>query len=155
MARDLATELGLDFESFGSTTFRRRHLDQGAEPDTCFYVQNAVLVVGIQELDLDSDPPPDVIVEVEVTRTIRDKLDLYARLGVPEIWRYDGRRLRFYHLVDGAYIEKPASIAFPILTVEVLARFLEQGKSEGQSAAFRSFREWVRGENASKGVPGK
>jgi Uma2 family endonuclease len=144
IASNLALELGYGFESFGSTTFRRKSLRQGAEPDTCFYVHNAGSIIGKDEIDLDIDPPPDVVVEVEVTRTIRGKLDLYARLGVPEIWRYDGERLRFYHLIDRSYIEQSSSLAFPILTVDILARFLDQSKTEGQSATLRSFREWVR-----------
>src|SRR5579885_1128764 len=85
----LAEELKIDIEDFGSTTFRRSDLARGFEPDSCFYIKNEVLIRGKQEIDLSIDPPPDLVIEIDLTSRALDKLSLYAQIGVPEIWRYD------------------------------------------------------------------
>ncbi|PYV13463.1 MAG: hypothetical protein DMG07_14395 [Acidobacteria bacterium] len=139
-----ADELGCDLDSFGSTTFKREQLAKGAEPDTCFYVQHAASVTGKDRIDLGIDPPPDVVVEIDVAHDSTGKLAIYASLGVPELWRYDERRLQIYHLTDREYVEAPGSRAFPVLTSDVLSRFLERSKTEPQRAVLKSFREWLR-----------
>lgn len=139
-----ADELGLVFESRGSTTFKEKTFRAGAEPDTCFYVQNAARIIGKRTLDLRRDPPPDVIVEIDITHPSLYKFAFYAQLGVPELWRYDELRLQILHLGAQGYEEAVASLAFPVLTAEALTQFLEQCKSAGQSAARRAFRQWLR-----------
>ncbi len=136
-------ETGVVFESRGSTTFRQEQFEHGAEPDTCFYIENASRIIGKARIDLDTDPPPDVIVEIDISHDSTSKLDFYAALGVPELWRYDERRAKIYHLIDRNYVEMPASLALPPLTADALTGFLEQSKTEGQSAALRSFRAWL------------
>ncbi|MEN3331326.1 MAG: hypothetical protein V7641_691 [Blastocatellia bacterium] len=140
----LADEIDLTLETAGSTTFKDEQLAMGAEPDTCFYVQNAALIIGRDSIDLTCDPPPDVVVEIDIWSESTGKMGFYAAIGVPEFWRYDKRQLRIYHLSEQGYVEAPASLAFPLLTGEALTRFLEQSKSEGQSATLRAFREWLR-----------
>jgi Uma2 family endonuclease len=140
-----AEHLGLDFESRGSTTFKLGQFEQGAEPDTCFYVEHAAAIIGKRKLDLRRDPPPDVIVEIDVSHGSDFKLDFYARLGVPEVWRYDERQMHISHLTAAGYVEAAASRAFPPLTAEALTVHLEQSKTAGQSAALRSFRAWLAG----------
>jgi Uma2 family endonuclease len=139
-----ADEAGLALESCGSTTFKQEQLAQGVEPDTCFYIKNAARMTGKDQVDLTVDPPPDVVVEVDVSHESSFKFDLYAGMGVPEFWRYDGRRVQIYHLTGQAYSVQPASRALPALTGDVLSQFLEQAKAEGQSAARQSFRAWLR-----------
>lgn len=140
----ITLEMGLVFESRGSTTFRQEQFVHGAEPDTCFYIENASRIIGKKRIDLDTDPPPDVIVEIDVSHDSTSKFDFYAALGVPELWRYDEHRAQIYHLIDENYSEQPASLALPAITADALTRFLEQSKTEGQSAALRSFRAWLR-----------
>lgn len=144
LADTLADELDLDLESFGSTTFKQEQIAKGAEPDTCFYVQHAANMIGKDLIDLSTDPPPDIVVEVDVAHSSISKFDFYAGLGVPEIWRYDERRVQIYHLTEQGYVEAPASHAFPMLTSDVLSRFMEQGKAQGRRAVLRSFREWMQ-----------
>jgi Uma2 family endonuclease len=114
------------------------------EPDTCFYVQHAASVTGKDRIDLTTDPPPDVVVEIDVVQKSMSKFPIYASLGVPEQWRYDGRRLQVYHLTEQGYVEAPASRPLAALTSDVLSRFLERGKREPQRAVLKSFREWLR-----------
>ena len=138
------TKEDLVLETRGSTTFKEKQLLQGAEPDTCFYVENAKRIIGKGDIDLAKDPPPDIIVEVDVSHQSTGKLSFYSAIGVPEIWRYDERQVRILHLVDGRYVEMPSSLTFPVLTDKVLTDALEQSKTEGQSAALRTFRQWLK-----------
>jgi len=113
LADVIADELDCDLESFGSTTFKREPNDQGAEPDTSFYIQNAERVAGKDQIDLTTDPPPDVVAEIDIARGSSGKFDTYAGLGVPEIWKYDERELQIHHLTEQGYVQAPASRVFP------------------------------------------
>ena len=139
-----AERMGFDFESRGSATHKKKSFRSGAEPDGCFYVQNAAQIIGKRKIDLNRDPAPDIIVEIDVSHTSLYKLDFYAHLGVPEFWRYDEKRLHIYHLIEQSYIEAQVSRAFPVLTSDSLTQFLEQSKTEGQSAARRAFGQWLK-----------
>jgi Uma2 family endonuclease len=130
-------------------TFKKKTFKSGAEPDSCFYVQNASKIIGVRTLDLSRDPAPDVIVEIDVSHSSLFKFDFYAHLGVSEIWRYNEKRLRIYHLIEQKYVEASASRAFPVLTSDALTRFLDQSKTEGQTAVRRAFRQWLQ-ENLSE-----
>jgi Uma2 family endonuclease len=101
-------------------------------------------VTGKDRVDLKTDPPPDVVVEIDVVQESTSKFAIYASLGVPELWRYDGRRLLVYHLTDQGYVEAPGSRALAPLTSDVLSRFLERAQTEPQRAVLKSFREWLR-----------
>lgn len=139
----LSDELDIDIESFGSTTFKNKTLKKGAEPDDCFYIQNAALVIGKEDLVLKNDPPPDLIVEVDKTSASLDKSPIYAGLGVPEIWRVYKREVRIFLLDEDIYNESPISRAFPFLSNQVLSEFLTKGIVEGERAAAKAFREWL------------
>jgi Uma2 family endonuclease len=140
----LSDELDIDIESLGSTTLKREIKAQGAEPDDCFYIQNAALVIGKDDLDLQCDPPPDLVIEIDRTSASLDKFAIYAGLGVPEIWRVAGRRIEFYVLADDYYTESATSNAFPFLTAAVLSEFLEIVLDSGGRKAARRFRSWIR-----------
>jgi Uma2 family endonuclease len=144
IAREITRELGVKLEACGAMTIRSAWQSKGAEPDTCFYVQNAVRIIGKRSLDFNIDPPPDIVVEIDVTNASQFKFPIYAALGVPEIWRYDGSQAYFYHLAGEQYVETSHSQAFPFLPSTVLAQFIEQSKTEGQDAALDAAREWVR-----------
>jgi Uma2 family endonuclease len=144
LAHVLAEELGVNLETRGSATFKRAREAKGAEPDESLYVQNAARIIGKRQIDLSVDPPPDAIVEIDLTNESLGKFPIYAALGVPEIWRYDGERAWMYHLAEHGYTQAPVSRAFPLLTAEALTGFVEQSKTQGQSVALSSFRQWVR-----------
>lgn len=109
----LADCLGIDIESFGSTTFRRADLSRGFEPDACFYIQHAAQVRGKDELDLDIDPPPDLVVEIDISHGSLDKFPLYAAVGVAEIWRWNGEEVTVYGLDGVEYNAREASLVLP------------------------------------------
>ena len=142
----LMDEMGIDFEGFGSTTFKRVDKLAGLEPDDCFYIQNNVAMRGIRKLDMTIDPPPDLAIEVDVTS--KTKFDVYRVLGVPELWLYD-QTLKIYILRDGEYVESELSPIFGDIPIrDVIPQFLEMSLSQGRSTAMKAFRVWMQ-ENLS------
>lgn len=138
-------ELNIPVQGCGSTTYRRAILEKGLEPDQCYYIQHESVMRGKDDLDFDVDPPPDLAIEVEVTRSALDRMGIYAALGVPEVWRFDGTALRAFVLgEDGKYESGDHSPTFPDLPLDELVRFVEQRKKQGETALVRSFRQWVR-----------
>lgn len=117
----------IDIENLGSTTFRRDDLERGFEPDSCFYIRNVGRIRGKDRLDLRVDPPPDLVIEIDLTRDSLRKLEIYAQFGVPEVWRYDGERLRIMTLAISDYTERSSSEALPGLGTTVLSTFLREG----------------------------
>ena len=139
----LAEELNIEIKSAGSTTLKRKIVRKGIEPDNCYYIQNELAVRGIETLDLRNSPSPDLAIEIDITNTSVDKFDIYSALGVGELWRYDGNNLKFYQLVEGEYAECEFSIAFALVSVKDISRFIEQSKTMGEIALLKSFRNWV------------
>jgi Uma2 family endonuclease len=139
----LAEELDVRIEPLGSTTFKRPELS-GAEPDECFYIQNISAVKGKKRIDLNQDPPPDLVVEIDITSRSENSLQVYADLGVPEVWIYNGSRLRINRLENGEYVESEISLAFPSLPILEIARFLEQAETMDYLELVKAFRNWVK-----------
>lgn len=140
----LAEELNMDVQRLGSTTFTREDLDKGFEPDSCFYIQNEARVRGKDEIDLAVDPPPDLVIEIDITSPSLNKFPIYARIGVPEIWRYDGRQVQMFVLANGEYIHIEQSTIFPLLSNAVATQFLEESTKLRSTAWLRRVRTWVR-----------
>jgi Uma2 family endonuclease len=126
----------------GSTTLEREALDCSAEPDDAYYIQNRDWVAG-RNVDLENDPPPDLVVEVDITHTNIDKLRLYASLQVPEFWRYNGATLQIYQLQGTAYQAVETSPTFPTIPKTKLYEFLAQARQDEVEAEL-AFRAWVR-----------
>jgi Uma2 family endonuclease len=140
----LTEELYLPCICVGQMTWRREILDRGLEADDCFYLANASRVLG-KKIDLSVDPPPDLAIEVEISRSALDRMGIYAALRVPEIWRYDGETLRVELLQpDGTYAASETSLAFPFLPLADVVRFLQQAESMDHGEWRRQFRGWVR-----------
>ena len=144
ITREITRELGVKLVARGSMTIRSAWQSKDAEPAPCFYVQNAARIIGKRSLDFNTEPPPDIVVEIDLTNASQSKFSIYAALRVPEIWRYDGSQAYFYHLAGEQYVETSYSQAFPFLPSTVLAQFIEQSKTEGQDAALDAARAWVR-----------
>jgi Uma2 family endonuclease len=140
----LAEALNIDTRGYGSTTFRRKDLARGFEPDACFYIRNVERVKGKTRLDLNVDPPPDLVVEIDITNSSLDKLALFAALGVPEVWRHDGKSLTFHVRSEGAYVAREESSLLPGVNRAAVARFIEAGKSAKRPAWLREIREWAQ-----------
>jgi Uma2 family endonuclease len=143
--KDIAEEMQVDYESYGSTTWRKRIKMVGVEPDNCFYFQNEAVVRGRLDVDLkQGDPPPDLALEIDVTYKSLDRFPIYARLEVPELWCYDEGELKIYHLQNGEYVEAKSSLALPMLPIWELPDVIEAHRAEGRRALRRAIREWAR-----------
>ena len=129
---------------YGSVTIKKQRKQKGVEPDACFYVQNATLVGTKDEIDFNVDPPPDVVVKVDLHHESLSKFPIYADLGVPEIWRYDGKALTMHHLRDGEYVASEASLSLPVLTSGVLTEFLARSPKQDQYDILLAFEEWLK-----------
>jgi len=140
----LRDALDIDIESYGSTTLRTELKAKGAEPDDCFYIQNAARMIGKEDFDLQHDPPPDLVIEVDRTSSSIDQFAIYAALGVPEIWLLVKREVQIYWLTGDRYEVSPASRAFPFLPAQMLSTLLAQGLNEGERQATRALRDWLR-----------
>jgi Uma2 family endonuclease len=143
LIRMIASELKLPLIGGGSTTFRSREGEVGLEPDRCFYIARASAVTGKRELDLAVDPPPDLVVEIEISRRMIDRLDLYATLKVPEVWRCDGKRLEVLLLMDGSYRVSEKSAAFPAIRVDQIVSLIEESWLTDETAWAESARRWA------------
>ncbi|NES24012.1 MAG: Uma2 family endonuclease [Symploca sp. SIO3E6] len=140
----LCEELGLEIKRTGSLTLARDDLWRGGEPDSSYYIQNEALVRDKEHIDLKFDPPPDLVLEVEYSRSIIDKLSLYAAMGIPEFWRYNGYVLRVYKLELGEYQESNSSLTFAPVTVKEIPKFIQESRKVGELTSTRNFRNWVR-----------
>ena len=145
MVEALTEELDIPRNALGSTTFFKQSVDRGAEPDECYYLSNIDRLVGQEKGDLDLLPPPDLVIEVEITSALLDKLRIYAGLGVPEIWRHDGQVLTVLCLQpDGSYTNSTGSRAFPFLPMDAFAQQLQGYDLTQETRWIKAFRVWVR-----------
>lgn len=141
--QDIAEVLERDYESLGSTTWKREVKMAGVEPDNCFYFQNEGLIRGQLHYDLEVDPPPDLVLEIDLTSKSLDRFPIYARLGVPEIWCYDSGELKIYQLEEGEYLEVENSAVFPELRVQEIPVVIDRNREGGRRAIRRAVREWA------------
>lgn len=139
-----AREMGVRVYSLGSTTFKREELQRGFEADSCFYIRNVERVRGKNRIDLAADPPPDLVVEIDITSPSIPKLPIYAEFGVPEVWRYDGRRLDILLLEGDRYARAEESGALPGATAEALSRLLGESQGLDDLDWLDKVREWAR-----------
>ena len=140
----LSFRLRMNIRFFGSATMRTKKKKKGSEPDACFYVQSAPVIGNRIQIDFAVDPPPDIVVEVDVHHDSRDKFSIYAALGVPEIWRYDGEELTIHLLQEDQYVEVERSLALPMLSGRALTDFLARLPKDGESQTLVAFDEWLQ-----------
>lgn len=144
LVEEVALEMGIDVDNVGSHTFKREDLARGFEPDTCFYIQNAERVSGKTRIDIAVDPPPDLVIEIDIAHPSLEKLPLYAAVGVPEVWRYADNVVTIYVLEGSDYQSQEASQVLPGLTSQILSQFVEEGLSTKRTAWVHRVREWAR-----------
>lgn len=144
--KDIAEVLNIEYDCLGSTRWKRESRLAGVEPDDCFYFQNEARIRGLSRFDLDRDPPPDLALEIDLTNKSLDRLPIYARLGVPEIWNYDIERgeLTIYQLTEDSYSITETSSIFPQIPVREIPQILHRHRQDGRLATRRKIKEWVR-----------
>ena len=143
LVKVILEEWGIDFWALGSTTFKNSAMAQAIEADACFYIQHEAVVRGKKRIDLTVDPPPDLAIEIDISS--RTQFDNYEKLGVPELWRYDGEHLEINVLQNGRYVISATSIHFPQFPlVEAIPQYVKQSQSVGRNTTMKAFRAWVK-----------
>ena len=142
----LVDELGLECIGLESLTCEREDLQKAIEPDGCFYIRNFARINGITEIDFTIHPPPDLMIEVDISTNSMNKLPICAALGVPEHWRFDGEKLEIRLLRNGRYVESTASLSFPHLPLTEKVPEMLKIARHGVLAMGRTFRKWIRDE---------
>ncbi len=140
----LKLRLRINIRSFGSWTMKKSDRQAGKEPDACFYVQAATAIGNRLELDFDIDPPPDIAVEVDIHHKTKDQMLIYAALGIPELWIFEKDRLAIHLLEQDQYVEAETSRALPMLTAEILTKFLARLLEDGEFESLLAFDEWLQ-----------
>lgn len=139
----LSLHTGIDIVSGGSTTFRTELAQRGVEPDKCYWIANAAAAIGLKRWNAETDPPPDLVIEIEITSDSINRRPIYASLGIPEMWRFDGQTLQSFALNEnGEYVPTEKSLAFEFLNVADLLPFLAQLDTTSDTAILREFQDW-------------
>lgn len=134
----------LDAEDFGSTTYKREDVERGFEPDSCFYIENEPLVRDKTSLDLDVDPPPDLVIEIDVTSFSLNKLPLYASIGVPEVWRYENGEIEVLLLDGESYRKLERSERLAGVRAATLTDLMRKSKSLRRTEWLKQVRQVAR-----------
>jgi Uma2 family endonuclease len=135
----------IEIQSIGSTTITSDLAERGFEADEAYYITNERKVRGKDDFEPDVDPPPDLIIEIDVTSSSESRFPLFAAMKVPEIWRHDTRDLVFFiRSRGGQYREAAHSKAFPFLEPSDITRFLALHGSMSENDLVRRFVRWAR-----------
>ncbi len=141
----LSLGLRVPIASGGSLTLRTALQEKGLEPDQCYWIKHERLMRDKAAFDSKVDPAPELAIEVDVSHSSLDRLAIYAALGVPEVWRFDGVELLVYRLDrKGSYKVSPRSRAFPYLPMKEMLRFVLERDEKGEMQLLDEFVEWVR-----------
>jgi Uma2 family endonuclease len=134
---------GIEIISVASMTVKRSSLSKGFEPDESYYVTHAADMLGRTEMDFERDPPPDLVVEVELTSSAIAKMKLFAAMQVPEVWRHDGEGLTMYRLEDSQYREIESSVELPGLDSARINATLLRRHAVGETKLITEFRQSI------------
>ncbi len=142
----LVEELGMRIRNYGLTTLDREDLARGVEPDACFYIQHVDQVLDWRrKLDLQTDPPPDLALEVDITSSSRRRFGIYSQLQILEVWRYtEAKGLIIYKLQNNEYVECEFSPTFPMISGAMLVQFLDLSETEDDISVLRALRKWLK-----------
>lgn len=152
MIEEIATEFEMDIIAAGSTTFRRKKKERGFEPDESFYFGDKIeRIRSLTRINLAKDPPPDLVVEIDITHSSLDRHAIFAGLGVAEVWRYDGSKLEFHLLENDAYHIAPESRVLPGVTSAKATELVRLGLSESRLTWIQKVREYAREIQENKG----
>ena len=143
-------ELEIDMRRLGSLLMKIPELKVGGEPDSCYYIKNEVVIREKENVIAGQDPPPDLVLEVDITSPSDRRLPIYALLGVPEVWRYDGYSLEFLGLENGEYVPIENSLSFPTLPAAIIVEYVQKRLLLGESKTLKEFRGWVRANYSQK-----
>lgn len=141
---ELAINFEIDYSGYGAATQKRERMQRGFEPDSSYYVRENAELMRFRDRFLESDPPPDLVFEIDVTHSSIDKFALMAAFGVKEIWMYEKGNLKILLLEDGEYAEREESGIFPKVTSKILNRFIESSRTKSRIEWRKEIRDWAQ-----------
>jgi len=144
---EMSWSIGIRVEGFGSATRRRRSLRRGLEPDETYFIANEPAMRGRFDFNAERDPPPDLVIEVDLRRPSKRRMRIYAALQIPEIWKHDGKITRFFALREGDYHEVTQSLSYPFLSPDDIDRFLARLPNEPTEDVVHAFGKWAKAEH--------
>jgi len=146
-------EFGIPVAGYGSMTFKRQKRLRGLEPDECYWIAHEAQVRGKDHIDFRVDPPPDLVLEIDISHSSLDRMGIYSILGVPEVCRGSNRALTFRaRQPNGDYADAPRSLALPPLTPGDLMPFLARHGTVDETTLIREFRTWIRQKFSGRGT---
>jgi len=140
----LSLELRMPIQAIGSTTLTAEADDCGVEPDEAYYIANERAVREQEDYDPQRDPPPDLVVEIDVTSNSSKRMPTYAAMMVPEIWRHSSGAITFLGRHDAEYLPIPFSLSFPKLSSQVINDLLKKRGQIDDTSIVLEFQDWVR-----------
>ncbi len=144
MIEALALAQDIPIQSIGSTTLRAAKGGRGLQPDKAYYLAHEPEVRCKETYEPEKNPPPDLVIEVDVTKTSIPRMPVFAKIGVPEIWRCKRDQVRFYRLAKTKYEAVARSVAFPFLEPADLMCFVNRRAEIGENGAVREFVKWAK-----------
>lgn len=143
----ISEELEIDYRNLGSTTYKKKVFRKGFEPDSCFYIKSLKQIEGKSNIGIENEIPPDLIIEVNRTSSSIPRMPIFAAFGVKEVWRYNGKAVKFYTLENGVFLESEFSVALPVLSSRQTTDFLTANRAMQSTAWTKKVREWVKSSN--------
>lgn len=141
----ICEETETDMVAGGSTTFKRKKKERGFEPDECyFFGEKIVKVRGKNKLDLAKDPPPDLIIEIDIYHSSLDRHTIFAGLGVNEVWRYKSKKVEIHRLHGDTYRQLEKSVIFPNVSASDLTDIIKQGQKIERPQWLKNLREYAK-----------
>jgi len=139
LVKTLLRKVGRDWDAFTPITLKRIN-QQGIEPDYCFYIDNREQILGKERIDLETDPPPDLAIEIDLTCTT--KPEDYQAIAPLELWVYRQSQLSIYQFESQQYRESQTSRWFPGYDLKMLIpQYCDRAWQIGSSVALREFEE--------------
>ena len=143
----ISEELEIDYRHLGSTTYKKKVFHKGFEPDSCFYIKSLKKIEGKTNIGIENEIPPDLIIEVNRTSSSVPRMPIFAAFGVKEVWRFNGKDVKFYTLEKGVFLESEFSLALQILSSKQTTDFLTANREMQSTAWTKRVREWVISNN--------
>ena len=145
MVETLTLELRIPIVGLGNTTWKSELVARGCEADECYYLRHAAWAAGREEFDLRVDPPPDLVIEVDISSSSIDKEGIYAALKVPELWRWESESIQLRQLQpDGSYHRSQRSLSLPMLPAQVIEEFVRQRTIADDTTRMLEFQDWIK-----------
>jgi Uma2 family endonuclease len=144
---EVVVGLNIPCISAGSTTFRRRAKKGGVEGDESYYLANEAQIRGKDNIDLRTDPPPDLAIEAVHSHDPEAAIQVYRRLRVPEVWICNEGELIILVLRSNGrvrYTRSSTSAVLPFLSAEEVYGWVLRAWTVPDTEWVKELRGWIR-----------